>query len=119
MEEEDRAEDPSASDEAAGTQITGAVEHDASASMERLVEEHQKVIDSEAQIMSEIEAEIEAAKSKDPKIPPVRITFPRKKAAAIRPPPPVPVKVPSSEDDEETDDEDDVPLKSLRSHRKK
>ena len=67
---------------------------------------------------SKVKMEVEAAKGKDPKLPPIKITFPRKKAAAIRPPPPVPVKLPSSEDDEDTDDDDDVPLRNLRSHKK-
>ena len=117
--EEDKTEDPAASDEANDIQITETVEHDVSTSMTGLVEKPQEMMDSEAQIMSEIEAEMEADKRKDPKIPSITIKFPRTKSSAIRPPPPAPVKVPSSEDDEETDDEDDVPLKSLRSHKKK
>ena len=109
---EDKAEDPSASDEATDVQITKTVEHDASTSMKGLVEEQQKAIKPEVQVKSEIEA----AKGKDPKLPPIKITFPRTKTAVIRPP--VPAKLPSSEDDEDTDDDDDVPLRSLRSHKK-
>ena len=100
-------------DNADEVQITETVEHDASQSMRGLVEKQQKMMESE----SKVKLEIESAKGKDPKLPPFTITFPRTKSSAIRPP--VPAKLPSSEDDEETDDEDDVPLKSLRSHKKK
>ena len=110
--EEDKTEDPSASDEAADVQITKTVEHDVSHSMKGLVEEQQKARESETQV----KLEIESAKGKDPKLPPLKITFPRTKSSVIRPP--VPARLPSSEDDEETDDDDDVPLQNLRSHKK-
>ena len=110
--EEDKTEDPSASDEAADVQITETVEHDASISMKGLVEEQQKMMESE----SRVKLEVEAAKGKDPKIPPVKITFPRRKAVPVRPP--APAKQPSPEHDDETEDDDDVPLRSLRSHKK-
>ena len=64
---EDKAEDPSASDEAADMQITKAVEHDASISMKGLVEDQQKAIESEVQV----KLEIDTAKGKDPKLPPI------------------------------------------------
>ena len=100
-------------DDADEVQITETVEHDASQSMKGLVEKQQKMTESE----SKVKLEVEAAKGKDPKLPPIKITFPRTKSSVTRPS--VPAKLPSSEDDEETDDEDDVPLKSLRSHKKK
>ena len=101
-----------AHDEADELQLIKTVEHDASQSMQGLVEEQQKAIESECQVKSEIEA----AKGKEPKLPPIKITFPRKKSVIVRPP--APAKQPSSEDDEDTEDDDDVPLQALRSHKK-
>ena len=120
--EEDKTEDPAAADEATDTQITVTVEHDVSTSMKGLVEKPQEMMDSEAQIMSEIEAEMAATKGKDPKIPPITIKFPRTKSSATKPlvtKPPVPAELLSSGDDEDTADDDDVPLRNLRSSKKK
>ena len=99
-------------DDAEDVQITETVEHDASQSMKELVEKQHRAVESECKV----KLEAETAKGKEPKLAPIKITFPRKKSVIVRPP--APTKQPSLEDDEDTDDDDDVPLNALCSHRK-
>ena len=101
-----------AHDEADELQLIKTVEHDVSQSMKGIVEEHQRAIESEAQV----KLEIEAAKDKEPKRAPIKITLPRRKSVVVAPP--VPAKQPSTGDDEDTEDDDDVPLQTKRTRKK-